>query len=316
MTYATSTTIFTQEQFGQNMTNDDTLNYQIRPAIVNFEETIPIRGCKLSLESIKKFYLDLERINQEFGQSVVSQMIRQPEISDKDWEQYKELLRQDAFRLTITITGDRNQRVHGESSEVFSSENLPSRIDHIYFTNLTSYRRNADGSNPINELHVNLDFKKPELLDPAPLVSEATPNNSTVFIQAANISFSNSIRDAVEDKLNSRKNWFGFLHKNFSYDAGQWFVALPIILVLSTFYMEKWFVDGSTYAPYKWAFFIYASGLLLVAYRFLISYAKWAFPVNVLAENKDASWRHRLALGGIGTWTFYEVVDVLYNLAF
>ena len=59
--------------------------------------------------------------------------------------------------------------------------------------------------------------------------------------------------------------------------------------------------------------FIYLTGLMLIAYRLLTSYAKWAFPVNVLADNKDTALKHRLALGAIFTWLFYQVASTLYG---
>jgi len=37
----------------------------------------------------------------------------------------------------------------------------------------------------------------------------------------------------------------------------------------------------------------------LISYRALFGYIKWAFPVNILEENKDRATRHRLMLGAI-----------------
>lgn len=42
-----------------------------------------------------------------------------------------------------------------------------------------------------------------------------------------------------------------------------------------------------------------APRLSLLTYRALFGYIKWAFPVNILEENKDRATGHRLMLGAI-----------------
>jgi len=78
--------------------------------------------------------------------------------------------------------------------------------------------------------------------------------------------------------------------------------------------MAKFFPEGGDLGSYRWAFFIYATGMMLLLYRFLTGYAKWAFPVNVLTENKDTAWKHRIALGGAITGLFSKMVDVIWGL--
>ena len=280
----------------------------------SFEQIIPIRGRDLTIDRIAEVYRELSRINSELGQREVAKLVKDSNTSDAEWEKHKENLLADAFRIVISITGDGDQRIFMENSEIFSSANLPQQIRTIYFNNIAAYKRNANQIEPANKIEVFLDFGKPYLLDPSSLVSEATPNGSEVRINGTDISFFRAAQQVITSKLTNRGTWYGMIHKNFAYDLGLWLFSLPLALFFASHYMDKLFPADSDIVSYRWAFFIYTTGMMLLAYRFLISYAKWAFPVNVLAENKDTAWKHRIVLGGDVSWLCYKVVDIVYGL--
>lgn len=276
-----------------------------------YEETISLRGCKLSLENIAGVYRELSAINQGFGEKVIATLTRTPDFTDEDWEARKAFLLRDAFALTVSIRGQRDQQLYGEDESIFSSQNLPMPIKDIRFNNVTAWQRNAPNTFPPNRMEVVLDFGKPALLDPNLLVSEATPNMSHVTVNAQDIGFFRAVQHVVTSKILTRKTWYSVIHRSFSYDVGMWIILLPVALVMVTYYMEKWLPLGGDLEAYRWAFFIYAVGVSALFYRFLIAYTKWAFPVNILKDNKDTAWKHRVAIGGIVssfTWQIYEVV--------
>ncbi|MBF9052387.1 hypothetical protein GTA62_20555 [Roseobacter sp. HKCCD9010] len=268
----------------------------------------------MSIEDIKDIYSDLSAINRKFGEDVIATLHRNPETTDEEWENYKAFLLQDAFCLTVSITGDRDQQLYGESSDVFESAALPNPIRTVYFNNITAWQRHASRTEPRNRLEVFLDFGKPPLFDPTSVLSEPTPNDSSVKVKADDMTFFRAVRQIVDTKLLTRRTWYSSIHRSFTYDAGVWLVALPAGLIVATFYMETWFPVGSNWEAYRWAFFLYALGLVLLGYRFVSDYAKWAFPVNVLSDNKDNSLRHRLTLGGLFGWLFYKAADAVYGL--
>ncbi|MEO0891784.1 MAG: hypothetical protein AAFY35_04245 [Pseudomonadota bacterium] len=279
-----------------------------------FEETIPVRGCRLSLEEIKTLYEELGSINRKYGKEIIATLPRDQEMSDQEWENYKAFLLQDAFCLTVSIKGDQDQQLYGESAEIFESSSLPNPIKAIYFNNITAWRRHASDTYPVNRMEVSLDFNKPPLLDPTSVLSAPTPNNSNVSVRANDMTFFRAVRQVLNTKLLNRRTWYSAIHRSFAYDAGIWLIALPSGLIVATHYMEVFFPAGSTWEAYRWAFFLYALGLVVLGYRFLSGYVKWAFPVNVLSDNKDRSLRHRLALGGIFAWLFYKAIDAIYEL--
>ncbi|MGD1881204.1 MAG: hypothetical protein ACFB11_02615 [Paracoccaceae bacterium] len=276
------------------------------------EETIPARGCSLSIADIKKLYDELSAINRKFGEDVIATMPRNPEATDDEWERYKTHLLQDAFCLTVSIRGERDQQLYGESAEIFDSEELPHPIQTIYMNNITAWRRNASNTDPRNRLEVFLDFSKPPLLDPSSVLSEPTPNGSEVTLRADDMTYFHAVRQVIDTKLLKHRTWYAPIHKSFAYDAGVWLVALPAGLIIATHYREQWLPVGGDFEAYRWAFFLYALGIVVLGYRFLTGYVKWAFPVNVLSDNQDRSLRHRIALGGIFAWLGYKAADAIY----
>lgn len=278
-----------------------------------FEDRIPVRGCRLDLQTIKEVYTELSKINSEYGQRLTAGLIRDENMSEEEWEDHKKRIHDDAFRLTVSIVGHRDQMVYSEDADIFSSENLPLPIKRIYFNNITAFRRNANGNQPPNRIEVILDFDKPAMLDPNPLVSEATQNDSVVLINADEISYFRAVQQVIANKLKSRRTNYGFLHNNFIYDLGLWLLALPSALLLSTYYMDRLLPSEGDLASLRWAFFIYAVGCMLITYRLLTSYTKWAFPVNVLSENKDKALKHRVVIGGIVAGFLYKIPDTLYD---
>lgn len=264
---------------------------------------------------MKLLYQELTLINRKFGQDVIASLVRDPNMSDPEWERHKSFLLEDAFCLTVSILGDRDQQLYGENAEIFESENLPHPISKIYFNNISAWQRHAQNTNPRNLLEVALDFSKPPLMDPFTVLSEPTPNGSEVTIRADDMTFFRAVRQVVDTKLLNHRTWYAAIHRSFAYDIGVWLIALPAGLVIATQYMEDWLPAGGDLEAYRWAFFLYALGLVVLGYRFVSGYLKWAFPVNVLAENKDKSFRHRVALGGFFAWLAYKAADALYALS-
>ena len=279
-----------------------------------FEKRISARGLCLSLDDVKALYQELSVINRKFGVSTISRLPTDPKMSDEEWGRYKAFLLEDAFCLTVSILGDEDQQLYGENAEVFKSENLPHPIRKIYFNNITAWQRHAQNTRPQNSIEVDLDFSKPPLLDPFSVLSEPTPNSSNVTVRADDMTFYKAARQVVDTRLAKHRTWYAAIHRSFAYDMGVWLLALPAGLAIATYYMERWLPVGGDLEAFRWAFFLYALGIVVLGYRFLSGYLKWAFPVNVLTENNDKGLRHRIALGGIIVWLGYKAADTIYAL--
>ena len=202
--------------------SEDALAIADRQPIGWYEEVIPVRGCHLSLENIKEVYWDLTIINRKFGEQVISTLPRDESMTEEQWAAHKAFLLNDAFCLTTKITGLRDQQLYGEKVELFDNPDIPKPIRSIFFTNVNSFKRHASGNVPLNRLEVFLDFGKPEVFDPNPLVSAATSNDGNVTVNAQDMTFFRAVQRVVETKLTNNRTWYSLIHRNFAYDLGLW----------------------------------------------------------------------------------------------
>lgn len=285
----------------------------VRKSFGWYEETIPVRGCYLSLNNVKDAYRGLQNINRKFGEQTIAGLTANPEMTGAEWDAHKADLLEGAFCLTVTIRGLRDEQLYGETVDIFDSPNLPKPIRSIFFTNITAFKAHANGNEPDNKITVFLDFGKPALFDANLLASAATPNEGRATVEAQDFTFFSAVQNEVKKKLTSKRTRYGAIHRNYVYDIGLWFVAMPAGLYLSALYMDQLIPIGSKFELFRWPLFGYFLGLSLFVYRFLTDYAKWAFPVNILVENKDKTLQHRLALTGIVGWLFYQVLSTLYE---
>lgn len=269
------------------------------PDAVWFEEEIPVRGNHFILSDIKAAYRELQQLNNKDGAQIITTLVPLEGEDDEDFRKRKEFLLDDAFRVTASIIGFEGQTIYGETVDVFDADDLPFPIRTIYFTNVSAFKRHANGKEPPNVFSITVTFSKPPLFDPNPLLSDPTPNDSGANLQCRDVTFFRAAQTIIRHRLNSRRRWYAFIHEKFAYDIGLWFFAFPYSLYWIAIYAQHFFPDDRPNWAYRIAFFIYGIGISLVAYRALFGYLKWAFPVNCLEENKDAATANRIALGGI-----------------
>lgn len=279
--------------------SEDALSREAKADIQWYEDNIPIRGCQLTLPRIKAAYRELTELTKKEADRIVGLLVKPQDMSDEDHVKRNEFLKEDAFRLTVSIIGFDGQTVCGETEDIFDSKNLPLPIKTIFLTNTTSYKRHANNNEPPNAVYLWVHFDKPPLFDPNPLVSEPTRNQSEVILKADDVSYFRAAQSILGAKLRSSKKWYSFIHEKFAYDAGLWFIALPYALYWVTIYCDYLFPSNGKHASFRIAFYIYGLGLSLLLYRALFGYIKWAYPVNTLMENKDYATKHRIVLGAI-----------------
>ncbi len=279
--------------------SETNISQRYNPDAIWYEERIPIRGNHLTLSDVKASYRELQQLNAREGASIISKLVKLENEGDEAFDSRKAFLLQDAFRVTVSIVGFDGQTVYGETQEVFDAEDVPFPIKTIYFTNLTAFKRNANGNKPANFFGVALAFDKPPLFDPNPLVSDPTPNESEAVLECQDVAFFRAAQTIVRQRLNSKRRWYAFIHEKFAYDVGLWLCAFPYALYWIAVYAEYFFPAERPNWSYRIAFFIYGIGISLFAYRALFGYVKWAFPVNRLHENNDAATANRVVLAAI-----------------
>lgn len=265
-----------------------------------YESEIPIRGYVFDLESIRLAYRDLSEIVRSDGERIIALIKKPDDKSDAEFAEEMAELHKNAFKITVSIIGgDDHITCYGEDETIFLNPNLEYPIKTIFFTNENAYKAISNGSLPKNRFSVWINFEKPPLFDPNPLISEPTRNSSNAVIKSEDISFFRSVKNVIDSKIKNKKSSYAKIHEKFSYDFGMWAFWIPYLLYNITIYMNKYAPSEGPLSAYRPALFIYGCGLGLILYRFLFGYLKWAFPVNTLLSNRDTATRHRWLFGAI-----------------
>ena len=272
-----------------------------------YEAVIPVRGYELSLSIVRAAYREFVTLTKGEGRRIVGTLKKPEDISEEDFAQRNSFVEKDAFRVTVSIIGFDGQTTLDDHERIFNSKNLPMPIKTIYFTNITAFRPHANGQEPITSFQLWLHFDKPPLFDPSPLLSEPTRNGSEVIVKAHDLAYFRAAQQIVQDKLFKQRTMFSFIHEKFAYDVGLWFIAMPSALYVITSKLDQFVPSDGKFGSYRVALFIYGIGTSIIIYRTLAGYLKWAFPLNILIENKDKAWRHRVIFGAI----FFSLITAI-----
>ena len=262
---------------------------------------IPLKLIKMSIDDVEKIFVRLLGHVHEQGDREVNRLVKSEKQSEDEFNEYKNNIKEGAFRVTVTIIGSDGARLFGDNKELFRSANLPDKISSIYMSNITAYE-GVIGSRPANLFQLTLDFSEPPLIDALLPVSSPTPNNSLLIVSGKRDSWVASISDAVFDVLNNRKVARGLPHRSFAYDVGLFVFGFPFSFwacwVLSDF-IETYlalmggFVSGLAY--------VYVVLVSVFIYRILFGYTRWAFPTMELESKRNNATKHRVFWYGIIT---------------
>lgn len=285
-----------------------------RSDILTYSRKIPIRGYLLSLDDIKLIYRELDLLNREQGKKAISTLTIQEKESEEQFSERKKFLLNDAFKVTVSIIGYEGEVFYGENEKIFESNQLPKPIKTIFFTNQTAYAEHANGEPPPNSFSFWFHFDKPPVFDASIHVSAPTQNSSEVTINAEEVGFFRAVESIVKSKLNVSKRWYSFIHERSSYDIGLWFIFMPLTLYWATVFTDYVLPEQGEHATFRIAFFIYCLGLSLLLYRLVFEYLKWAYPVNLLVENKDRAMRHRIVIGTLLISLAITTVESIFGI--
>ncbi|MEN3211001.1 hypothetical protein PUR23_13330 [Methylorubrum populi] len=276
--------------------------------IESYDVEIPLRGYRFNLQDIKSVYRALQKINDDQGRKIVGAFVKPENETEEMFESRKEHILDRAFRLTVSIFGYDGASAYRDREGIFDSTALPKPIRTIFFTNASAYRAMANGEEPTNNFKLWIHFDGPPLFDPNPLQSEPTLNPSKIHIKADNIVFFQAVQGVINAALKKDRLWYSPFHGRFVYDIGLWLLWLPYSLYTVTSLVDRMFPADGPRASYRIGAYIYGLGLALLIYRFLMGYAKWAFPVNILRENADAAAKHRIIFGALALGIFGSAV--------
>ncbi|HYM18075.1 MAG TPA: hypothetical protein VEU06_05885, partial [Micropepsaceae bacterium] len=120
-------------------------------------KVVPLVAIKLNLDDVVSIYQRLLQQVNEQADYELSRLKRQDNQTEEAFQDYIKRARDQAFKITITVTGRDGQSLTGEDATIFHSPNRPDKVASIYLTNATAYQAFA-GVRPLNSFDLYLDF--------------------------------------------------------------------------------------------------------------------------------------------------------------
>jgi len=259
---------------------------------------------------LRRLYANISKVIEKKAEEFISGLKIPEGYTQEKFESEKTVIRERAFKVTVTLTSPTGANIYGETIDVFAAEFIPSPLASVYMTNNTAFM-GVFKANPQDSFAVLLDFGKPPVFDWAFIVSNPTANNSNLTINGLDMTFVRSIESSVMNALQDRRPFWKFIHAPFSYDIGLWLLAMPYGIFECTKAIAALTKSFPVFDDYKLGLYIYALVLLLAVYRFFFQYVKWVFPLNVYADNQDSSALHRSVIAAI---VLGLVGNIIYDL--
>ena len=276
------------------------------------KKTIPLKGISISVEDVRRIVQRLLPHVEKEGHHEVEQLLASGPY-DQERHVQLDLQREQAYRITITIVGRDGESLFGYGAEVFDSLNIPTPIESIFITNSTAYQT-VTGRNPLNIFTLHLDFSVPPLVDNNNPVSNPTPNFSNLTIEGDRNTWVPLIQDAVTDIIGKKTNRRSSIHAANIYDIGLWILCFPVAIYScwrSSKIVETYLGVHSSFISA--AAYVYIVLMVLLLYRIVFGFAKWAFPIVELTDNEDRSKTYRKVLGAI---LLTLIGSAIYDLLF
>ena len=278
------------------------------------KKTTPLRAVSVDVRDLRRIVERLlQHVNEERDRQTAELLNDGGPYDDLERAQVKNRAEQ-AFQITVTITGRDGEILFGYGTDPFDSLNLPEPIASVFITNHTAFQ-GVTGQNPVNSFSLSLDFSTPPLVDSNNPVSSPTPNFSELTVEGNRESWVASVQEAVMGILGRKSNGRGLLHAAFVYDVGLMLMGFPFAIFVcwrATRIVEANLGIHSSFLSV--AAYIYIAVFVLAAYRGLFGYMKWAFPTVELTDGDNRAKIHRRYWIGIIVSLIGTAVYDLFSL--
>ena len=213
--------------------------------------------------------------------------------TDEQFNALKSYLK-DSWKLSIVIQGKNGEQIIEYDESVFSSANLPNSIVAIYFDCKSSYQARRNNLEPSHWFILNFDFSKPLLMDWQNPMSAPTPNASRLIVKGNEDAWIAAVRQDVIDTLNQHDNHRAFLHGSFFYDYLVWIIGFPFAFFVTAKAVPTITrLFSNLNMAVEVAAYLYVFAAVLIFFRILFGYTKWAFPKMELLGDAGTTSGHR-----------------------
>jgi hypothetical protein len=197
-------------------------------------------------------------------------------------------------------------------SNIIDAPEFPDRLTRLTVDTFLPFRNRTNFA-PRNGGRVDLHFSSSKILDWQSNISGPTPNASEIVIQGVDDGWRASVHAYFQRLFASRKNYRGFLHAAFTYDAYLWLIFIPFYfyaIVALDSQIDNLFVRIPTVlkaAMYIYSFFVFAN-----LYRVLIGYIRWTFQSIELTGVPSTQQKHRRFWGFLITVIIAPILIAMF----
>lgn len=257
-------------------------------------KSIQLGSISLSLAGIRRMWKELNALLKEQADIELSQLVKPPEQTQEEFDLYKEGLKRDIFKVLGTVEYENDEAVHDDDPEIVRIDEGGSNIRFIYLSNITPYREKV-GVKPEYAFELIIDLRSPPLLDIGNVLSAPTPNDTRLSVSGSRTGWQAGIEAVVRKNIARTRKLRSWFHGPMRYDLFLFLVGFPLSLYACWIFhplINRWLSGVSPVVAA--AAYLYVSFCVLWAYRFMFGYAKWAFPMVDITDQKTTPARHRL----------------------
>lgn len=275
-----------------------------------------IRSCVFTLDNLKTLYKSLQEKVDEACEHEVK-YYKSTVRRGSEREQMEKVIQQikDAFKLSTQIFGGRGEYFFSTDISIFNEQNLPDKIETIIFDSLSPFEFRFRVK-PQNGIKIHITHLKTNMLDFG-IPTEPSEFENFIEVSGSNDTWVSAVFNDVQDFFNKKGTNRNWLHSKKAYDILIWLVFWPLVFWL-LFRFSKTINTALPNLPTVplIAIHVYIAVISFYAFRFLLNYSKWVFPlIEVQVSKEDKRIKHRkflyLILGSIFTAFLYDLVKYL-----
>lgn len=243
----------------------------------SYQHYSKVPTCTFNISYFKKLYNILTEINKEAADIAISELEKQPNQTDEEFNEFKKYVR-DLYKINIQIIGSNGEHLISDDKSIFDESKLPDKINKIIMDNSSYYKFDTDRE-PINKIVVEFDFRQPSVWNLTNNPSNPTNNDSSIQVIGCKQTWVDGAFKKVYSSLENRKNKRGWIHGKNVYDFLLWFLYLPF-LFWNIYKIEQ--IVGAKFLSISTVFqvfiYIYTFIIALFIFNFFFKYSRWILP--------------------------------------
>ena len=279
------------------------------PAYQGLSRTIQIPACVLSIEDLRRLFIDLDALTREVTSVQIDGLKQPANTTPADFKLLKEQAKREAG-LNMFVQGKNGEQVVLHSAAAITREILPDVLVAITFDSAPRFNMQLN-YDPLNRFRLVLDFRQPAgVISYDPWVYP-TPNESSFEIVGNDQTWVAGVHEMVLGFLKARKRSRRWLHGPVTFTLANWLIGFPAAfwVIYRVDNITQRFVTGLPTAL-RGGIYIYVFLTLLLIFRVLIYLLRWLFPIVEVEGSRSKAVRTSASfvILGLLTTLIYDVV--------